>query len=77
MVLLTSRTRSQGGSIVTTLPAEVVRRLGLSPETALHWQEIRPGVFEVMAVNPETLATLEAHEEVIAAYRDVFAALAK
>jgi len=38
MATLTSRTRAQGASIVTTLPAEVVRRLGIPAGQELDWR---------------------------------------
>ena len=74
---LKSRTRGQGGSVVTTLPAEVTRRLALEPGQELFWREASPGTWVVSAVDPEQEAALRAMEEAIGQYREVFAALAK
>lgn len=77
MSTLTSRARAQGGSVSTTIPTEVARRMGVSPGDELFWVEDGMGGYRVSAVNPERAAMLRAHEEVMAEYRDVFAALAK
>jgi bifunctional DNA-binding transcriptional regulator/antitoxin component of YhaV-PrlF toxin-antitoxin module len=76
-MLLTSKTRGQGGSVTTTVPAEVIRKLGLRPGDELYWVDNGAGGYHVTPLDPETQAMLEAHEEVIREYRDVFAALAK
>jgi bifunctional DNA-binding transcriptional regulator/antitoxin component of YhaV-PrlF toxin-antitoxin module len=76
-MLLTSKTRGQGGSVTTTVPAEVIRKLGLRPGDELYWVDDGAGGYHVTPLDPETQAMLEAHEEVIREYRDVFAALAK
>lgn len=75
--MLTSRTRAQGGSLVATLPAEVTRRLGIAPGQLLYWRESSPGAWIVSAVDPAQAAALEAMEESIGVYREIFAALAK
>jgi antitoxin component of MazEF toxin-antitoxin module len=74
---LTSRTRAQGASIVTTLPAEVVRRLGIPAGQDLHWIEDGLGGFRVVPATPELAEALEAHEEIMARYDAVFRKLAK
>lgn len=76
-MILTTKTRAQGGSVVATLPAEVARRLAVEPGQTLYWREAAPGTYIVSALDPAQTAALEAAEEVIAQYRDVFAALAK
>ncbi len=72
-----SKTRAQGASVVTTLPAEVVRRLAIRPGQELDWIEDGMGGFRVVLHTPETAAALEAHEQIMAEYDTVFRALAK
>lgn len=75
--MLKTKTRAQGGSVVATLPAEVTRRLAIQPGQMLYWRESGPGTYTVSALDPAQAAGLEAMEEVIEQYREVFAALAK
>ncbi|HUF27832.1 MAG TPA: AbrB/MazE/SpoVT family DNA-binding domain-containing protein [Gemmatimonadaceae bacterium] len=77
MGVLTSRTRAQGASVVTTLPAEVVRRLGIPPGQELQWIEDGMGGFRVVPHTPDLAEALEAHAEIMAEYDAVFRALAK
>ena len=74
---LTSKTRAQGASIVTTLPAEVVRRLGIPAGQELEWIEDGLGGFRVVPHTPDLTEALEAHERIMAEYDAVFRALAK
>lgn len=77
MPVLISKTREQGASVVTTLPAEVTRRLAISPGQELEWIEDGMGGFRVALHTAETEAALEAHEQIMAEYDVVFRALAK
>ncbi len=77
MPILTSRTRVQGASVVTTLPAEVTRRLGIGPGQELAWLDDGKGGFRVMPHSAETAEALEAHEKMMAEFGGVFRALAK
>lgn len=77
MGILTSRTRAQGASVVTTLPAEVVRRLGIPAGQELEWIEDGLGGFRVVPHTPELAEALEAHEQIMAEYDAVFRALAE
>jgi len=77
MSTLSSTTRSQGASLVTTLPAEVVRRLGIPPGQKLDWIEDGLGGFRVVPHSDELGAAAEAHEEIMAEYDGVFRELAK
>lgn len=77
MPTLTSKTRAQGASVVTTLPAEVARRLAISPGQELEWIEDGMGGFRVVPHTPEMADALEAHERIMAEYDAVFRALAK
>ena len=77
MTILTSRVRAQGASIITTLPAEVARRLGIGPGQELEWIEDGMGGFRVFPHTSETAEALEAHSKIIAEYDAVFRALAK
>lgn len=74
---LTSKTRAQGASIVTTLPAEVVRRLGIPAGQELDWIEDGLGGFRVVPHTPALAEAMEAHEELIEEYDGVFRELAK
>ena len=75
--MLVSKTRAQGASLVTTLPAEVVRRLAIPPGQELVWIEDGMGGFRVVPHAPETAMALEKHEQIMAEYDAVFRALAK
>ena len=66
MAALTSKTRAQGASVVTTLPAEVVRRLGIPAGQELEWIEDGLGGFRVVPHTAELSEALEAHEEIMA-----------
>lgn len=74
---LISKTRAQGASVVTTLPAEVARRLAIGPGQELEWIEDGMGGFRVVPHTAEMAAALEAHEHIMAEYDAVFRALAK
>jgi len=76
-MVITSNTRAQGGSMITSIPNEVARRLGASPGDPLYWIEDGAGRFVVTTIDPETLEALNHHDEVIAQYREVFQALAE
>jgi putative addiction module antidote len=77
MTRLSSKTRAQGASVVTTLPAEVVRKLGIAPGQELDWIEDGMGGFRVVPHTPELAEALEAHEAIMAEYDSVFRELAK
>lgn len=77
MSTLSSTTRRQGASIVTTLPAEVVRRLGIPPGQRLDWIEDGLGGFRVVPHSEDLGAAAEAHEAIMAEYDGVFRELAK
>jgi putative addiction module antidote len=77
MAILTSKARTQGGSVSTTIPTEAIRRMGLEPGDELYWVEDGMGGYHVTASNPERAAMLRAHAEIMDEYRDVFAALAR
>lgn len=77
MPILISKTRAQGASVVTTLPAEVARRLAIAPGQELEWIEDGMGGFRVVPHTSDMAEALEAHEEIIAEYDAVFRALAK
>jgi len=77
MSTLSSTTRAQGASVVTTLPAEVVRRLGIPPGQRLDWIEDGLGGFRVVPHSEELAEAIAAHEEIMAEYDGVFRKLAK
>ena len=72
-----SKTRSRGASLVTTLPAEVVRRLAIRVGQELAWIEDGIGGFRVVPHTPASAAAMETHEQIMAKYDAVFRALAK
>jgi antitoxin component of MazEF toxin-antitoxin module len=74
---LRSKTRAQGASIVTTLPAEVVRRLGMSAGQELVWTEDALGGFRVLPESSDLADAVEAHERVMKKYDAVFRRLAE
>lgn len=76
-MLLSTKARAQGGSLTTSIPAEVARRLGVSAGTDLFWVEDGQGGYRVYPGGDKTRRVLEAHEEAISDYRDVFRELAK
>lgn len=76
-MLLSTRARAQGGSLTTSIPSEVTRRLGLSSGTELFWVEDGQGGYRAYPGGEKTRKILEAHEEAITRYRDVFRELAK
>lgn len=77
MPTLSSTTRAQGASIVTTLPAEVVRRLGIPAGQRLDWIEDGLGGFRVVPHTSELAEAVQAHDEIMAEYDGVFRELAK
>lgn len=70
-----STLRATGGSITTTVPAEVVQRLGARPGQSFRWVREPDGAYRVQLEEPDPI--LDAAEEVLAKYRPVFAALAR
>ena len=76
-MLLNTKARAQGGSLTTSIPAEVARRLGVTAGTDLFWIEDGQGGYRVYPGGEKTRRILEAHEEAISDYRDVFRELAK
>lgn len=76
-MILRTKTRSQGGSLVATLPSEVARGLAVQPGQHLYWREAGPGTYLVTALDLEQAEALMAMEEGIDQYRAVFDALAK
>jgi bifunctional DNA-binding transcriptional regulator/antitoxin component of YhaV-PrlF toxin-antitoxin module len=74
---LISRTRAQGASVVTTLPGEVARRLGITAGQELDWIEDGMGGFRVVVHTTDMAEALAAHEQIMAEYDSVFRALAK
>lgn len=74
---LTSRIREQGASMITTIPAEVVRRVGITAGQELEWIEDGMGGFRVVRHTPELAQAMEAHEAIMAEYDSVFRELAK
>lgn len=77
MSTLSSTTRAQGASLVTTVPAEVVRRLGIPPGQRLDWIEDGLGGFRVVPHSEDLTEATRAHEEIMAEYDAVFRELAK
>lgn len=74
---LISRTRAQGASVVNTMPAEVVRRLGITAGQELQWIEDGLGGYRVVPYTAELQDAMAAHEAIMAEYDSVFRELAK
>ncbi|MGI8402733.1 MAG: AbrB/MazE/SpoVT family DNA-binding domain-containing protein [Gemmatimonadaceae bacterium] len=77
MAAITTTVRQQGSSAVTTVPTEIVRRLGISAGTTLAWVEDGLGGFHVTPFSADTAKAIEIHEGVMKKYDSVFRALAK
>lgn len=77
MAVLTTVVRQQGNSAVTTVPAEVIRRLAIDVGAELSWVEDGLGGFRVTPVGPDTAKAVEVHEEMMKKYDSVFRALAR
>ncbi len=77
MATLTTKTRAQGSSVVTTLPSEVVRRLGINAGEALSWVEDGMGGFHVSPHGPDVERFLDANERMMSRYSSVFRKLAE
>jgi len=77
MASLTSRLRSQGAPVVTTVPAAVARRLGISEGEELEWIEDGMGGFRVVPRSEDLAEALGAHEEIMSEYDSVFRKLAE
>jgi len=76
-MILKTKTRAQGGSVVATLPSEVARRLAVQAGQDLYWREAGPGSYLVTALDPAQADALKAMEEAVEQYREVFDALSK
>jgi bifunctional DNA-binding transcriptional regulator/antitoxin component of YhaV-PrlF toxin-antitoxin module len=75
-MIISTKIRMRSGSMITPIPDEVVRRLGVKPGEALYWIEPESGHFVVSTLDPETVEALRISEEVTAKYRDVLKSLA-
>ena len=74
---ITSRTRQQGGSVTTTIPTEVARKMGLRAGEDLFWVEDGSGGYHIVPMRPDIREILDAHENLLSEYREVFKALAE
>lgn len=77
MPALTTTIRQQGASVVTTVPNEIVRRLGITQGATLAWVEDGFGGFRVSPFSEETAKAVQIHEAVMQEHAEVFRALAK
>jgi bifunctional DNA-binding transcriptional regulator/antitoxin component of YhaV-PrlF toxin-antitoxin module len=77
MPAITTRTRAQGASIITTLPAEIIRRLGIRAGDELAWMEDGLGGFRVVPNSPQLERVTEVHERAMQQYDGVFRKLAE
>lgn len=75
-MLFSTKVHEQDGSLSTLIPAKAARRMGLTPGTELFWVEDGQGGYRVHPGGDRTRAALEANEEAITEYRDVFRELA-
>lgn len=77
MSTLRSKIRRQGNSTVTTIPAEVVRRLDLPEGQELEWIEDGYGGFRVVPHSPRLEEVDAAHARPMAHYDATFRRLAR
>lgn len=77
MGVLITTIRQQGNSAVTTVPAEIIRRLGIGIGSDLNWVEIGFGAFRVSPAGPDTAKAVKLHDDILQKYDSVFRALAK
>lgn len=77
MRTLVSKLRSQGASTITTIPGEIVRRLGVEDGDDLAWVEDGFGGFRVSAFSANTAVAVEQHEAIMSKFDSVFRVLAK
>lgn len=76
-MIISTKIRMNSGSMVTSIPNEVVRRLGVKPGDALYWIEQESGHFVVSTLDPETVEALRISEEASTKYRGVLKSLAE
>ncbi len=72
-----TKVSARDGSLSTTLPAEVTRRLGLTAGMELLWLDDGQGGCRVLPGGAVTRRILAAHEEAVSDFREVFGELAK
>ena len=76
-MVISTTARTQDGSLATSIPAEVSRRLGINPGTELVWIEDGQGGYRLYSGGEKTRRILEAHDAAIADYGAVFRELAE
>lgn len=74
---LKSKVRAQGASVVTTLPAEVARRLGIEAGAEVEWIEDGLGGFRMVRSEPRLDEVMKVHDRIMEEYGSVFRALAR
>lgn len=77
MRTLVTKLRSQGASTITTIPSEIIRRLGIEDGDDIAWVEDGFGGFRVSPFSADTAAAVEQHEAIMSKFDSVFRALAK
>ena len=76
-MLVSTKAQAQGESLFTVIPVAVARRLGLTAGMDLFWAEDGHGGYRVYSRGEQAQQIVEAHEEAVNEYRDVFRELAK
>lgn len=77
MPILTSRVRADGESVSTSLPVEVVRRMGIVPGDELLWVKDGDGRYHVTSSDPRRVEMLRVHDEIVEEHAEAFRKLAK
>ncbi len=72
-----STLRATGGSITTTVPAEVAERMGLESGATVHWIDEGDGTYRIVAADMIQQRIVEASEAIIERFRPVFQRLAR
>jgi antitoxin component of MazEF toxin-antitoxin module len=73
----TSTLRATGASITTTVPKEIVERLGLQPGQSVAWVPQGDGSVRLVPVDPAQAALRQSAEVIMERYASVFERLAR
>ncbi|HEU4885130.1 MAG TPA: hypothetical protein VFT45_22910 [Longimicrobium sp.] len=71
-MILSTKVRVQGGSLVTSIPETVVQKMGLAVGSEVFWMRDGGGGYRVSPASAKLKTILEAHEEAVQQHSDVF-----
>jgi antitoxin component of MazEF toxin-antitoxin module len=75
-MILSTKVRAQGGSLVTSIPETVVHEMRLAAGSEVFWVKDGQGGYRVFPDSAKARTILEAHEEEVDHHSDVFRDLA-